>query len=263
MVTIEKERCTGCGLCVTDCIAQNIVVEESKAVVHGACLLCGHCVAICPQAAVAIEEYPMKEVLPYEKDKFSIAPEHFLNAVKFRRSIRNFKAKPVEREKLARILEVGRFTETAVNYQDVRFILVQDRLPEAKKLIWEGWSKFSEALRKKDPARAALFMKYEEMHRADAANDRLFFNAPALLVIASDVPLDGGLAAANIETMAVAEGLGILFDGYIVYAIQHSPSALKWLGVGDKQVVAAMLIGYPNVKYQRTAPRRMADIVWL
>lgn len=262
MVTIQKERCSGCGQCADDCVANNISLKSGKATVNGACMRCGHCVAICPQNAVRIDEYPMEEVLPYEEKSFSLSPENFLNAIKFRRSIRKFKELPIEKEKLTRVLEAGRYTETAVNYQDVRFILVQERLNEAKPLIWEGWRKFADAMREKEPARAALFMKYYDTFQANPKNDRLFFNAPALLVLAADVPLDGGLAAANIEMMAVAEGLGVLLDGYIVYAINHNPAAKEWLGIGTKQIAAAMLLGYPAVSYRRTAPRRSADIVW-
>ena len=42
----------------------------------------------------------------------------------------------------------------------------------------------------------------------------------SFLVIASKNPLDGGLAAANIENMAVAEGAGALYSGYMMRVIE-------------------------------------------
>ena len=56
-------------------------------------------VAICPSEAVSIPEYDMEDVEAYDKDTFTLKAEHYLHAVKFRRSIRNFKPEKIEREK--------------------------------------------------------------------------------------------------------------------------------------------------------------------
>ena len=49
----------------------------------------------------------MEDVEAYDATTFTIAPENFLHAVKFRRSIRSYQDKPMEREKLARIVDAG------------------------------------------------------------------------------------------------------------------------------------------------------------
>ena len=41
-----------------------------------------------------------KEVKPYNKETFSVDAENLLNFIKFRRSVRRFKNKPVERKKI-------------------------------------------------------------------------------------------------------------------------------------------------------------------
>ena len=105
MVKIEEEQCIGCGKCVQDCVGHALKLEDGKAAVKRECILCGHCAAICPMDAVKITEYESDEMIPYEKERFQLDPEVYANAVKFRRSVRNYKEQPVEIEKIRKILE--------------------------------------------------------------------------------------------------------------------------------------------------------------
>ena len=61
-------------------------------------------------------------------------------------------------------------------------------------------------MKKEMPQYAMLFKFMYRRWKKDPEDDQLFFNAPSCILIASENPLDGGLAAANMETMAVAEG---------------------------------------------------------
>ena len=65
MVRIDQNRCVGCGLCVKDCIAANIIIQNNKAVIQRPCLECGHCAAVCPQQAVSLEDYDMADMEPF------------------------------------------------------------------------------------------------------------------------------------------------------------------------------------------------------
>ena len=38
---------------------------------------------------------------------------------------------------------------------------------------------------------------------------------------------------------------------------------MEWLGVGKKRIEACALLGYPDITYKRTAPRRTADVILL
>ena len=103
-----------------------ILLEDKKAVYTPECIECGHCVAVCPRAAVAIPEYDMEDVEEYDKDEFSVDPEHFLHAVKFRRSIRSYKDQPLEKEKLEKILQAATYNPAAINNRSCRFIALSD-----------------------------------------------------------------------------------------------------------------------------------------
>ena len=79
----------------------------------------------------------MEDVEEYDPETFRLSPETFHHAVKFRRSIRNFKEKPLEKEKLERIIDAGRYTATAKNAQASTFVVVQEKLAEFKTIFWE------------------------------------------------------------------------------------------------------------------------------
>lgn len=262
MVEIQKERCIGCGACVMDCPGHVIRLVEGKAEIRRSCIQCGHCVAICPVKAVTIPEYDMEEVEEYNPETFMLQPENFLHAVKFRRSVRNFKEKPVEKDKLKRILDAGRYTATAKNLQECRFILLQEELKEFKDLVWKEMPNILEVLKETAPDYVRGFEFFYEKYKRNPEDDTFFFNTTSFLIIASRNPLDGGLAAANIENMAVAEGAGALYSGYMMRVIESSTVLKRWLDIEGVPVSCCMLIGYPAVTYRRTAPRKKSEIVW-
>lgn len=262
MVVIDREKCIGCGLCAKDCPAGKIDVKDGKAAYTPECIQCGHCVAVCPRAAVSIPEYDMDDVEEYDADTFHVDPEHFLHAVKFRRSIRSFLDRKIDRECMERILQAGRYTPTAKNRQACRFIVLQDELDEFKDLLWDQVPELAEQMKEKMPHYAMLFKFLFRRRKKDPKDDGLFFNTPSCILIAADNPLDGGLAAANIENMAAAEGAGILYSGYLTRIIEACPRLKEWLGIPDTLLVCCMLAGYPAVAYKRTAPRKKADIDW-
>ena len=59
------------------------------------------------------------------------------------------------------------------------------------------------------------YLSFNQRRKADCKDDYLFRNAPVVAYITSDWPLDAGLAAQNMELMAVALGLGALYNGYL------------------------------------------------
>ena len=163
---------------------------------------------------------------------------------------------------MEQILKAGRYTATARNSQDCRFILVQDRLEEFRALVWQEMPEVLRHLQTEDRSWHYLFSRFYEKYQQNPADDTLLFNCTSFLVIAADNLLDGGLAASNIENMAVAEGAGALYSGYMMRMLQESNTLKEWLEVGDKQISCCMLLGYPRMTYRRTAPRRKADIIW-
>ena len=262
MIKINQEKCTGCGMCIRDCLAQNIELKEKRANVKGDCLQCGHCVAVCPVSAVSDPEYDMDDVEEYEADGFRLHPQQVLHAIKFRRSTRSYKPDKIPQEKLELLVQAGRYTATAVNNQGSFFVIVQKEREELKERVW----KFIDEIEKRENGHVTAdmrpFIRFSHRRKADPADDYLFRNAPAVMFITSDWPLDAGLAAQNIETMAVSLGMGVLYNGYLARIVEADEDVKRWLGIKGKTVKACMLLGYPAINYRRTAPRRKANVIW-
>lgn len=268
MIQIDQEKCISCGLCIKDCVSANIEIVSNKASIkRESCLMCGHCIAICPQRAVKMEEYPMADVKEYNKNDFSIEPERLLNFIKFRRSVRQFTKEPIEDEKLIKIIEAGRYTATGSNRQDVSYIVVRENLPKLRRLALEKLSEITLQQTQQNPGLVSLAQKWANMLESDkelpGKNDGLFYNAPVVMLLVSDSQADAALAASNMELMAVAQGLGVLYCGYFVRVVQGNEKINSFLGLDEAQEIRVCLVlGKPDVTYLRTVPRKPAIINW-
>lgn len=58
VVTVEADKCEGCGECVESCPSSVLELVDGKAVVANPddCLGCETCVTVCPNEAVTVEE---------------------------------------------------------------------------------------------------------------------------------------------------------------------------------------------------------------
>lgn len=272
MMIINKEECIGCGQCVKDCFLQDIEIINGKAEFKNiTCIKCGHCIAVCPKNAVSTDEYNIKEVKEYDKELFAIEPEHLLNFIKFRRTVRQFKKKEVENEKIKKIIEAGRYTQTGSNSQNVSYIVVKEDLEGLKDLTLKSLKKIGENMLVNSHPDSKRFKRYAQMwidmyheyKENPDGHDRLFFHAPVIIVVTADNGINGALASSNMELMTNALGLGTFFSGFFVKGAQGNKEIMDLLGINeDREIVTCMVIGYPDVKYQRTAPRKEANICW-
>ena len=65
-VVVDKERCKGCGLCVTVCPKKIVALQKEKRNEKGyftavctdedACISCAMCAMICPDCAITIQK---------------------------------------------------------------------------------------------------------------------------------------------------------------------------------------------------------------
>ena len=194
-----------------------------------------------------------------------------MNFMKFRRSVRLFKENDIEEEKIAKIIEAGKFTQTGSNAQDVSYIVVKDKLQEVRKAVLETLNVAADQMIA-DKNTPKNFLTYAYMWKKMNSDflenpngeDRLFFKAPLLILVEANSVVDGALAAAKMELMTDALGLGTYFSGFLERAVAINPKLRELLQIQEgKQLAACMVVGYPKVKYKRTVPRKDVKVTRL
>jgi len=257
-IKIDVEKCIGCGLCCKDCPQHVLVLQNGKATMLAErCLECGHCVAICPKNAFTMSGYDMHEVKTYDKSTFGIDEDILLNTIQFRRSVRHYKDRQVEKEAIKKIIEAGRFTPTGSNKQGIRYIVAQKSIPMFENEALKTFRKLKCLLEI-----VSKFVKLPYDISGYKLEQGFFFHgAPTVLFIISDDDVDASLASMSMELMAM--GLGVLYVGFFAVAAKYNKRIRKELGLTKKEkVVTCLAMGYPDVKYMRTVPRKKAEIEW-
>lgn len=273
LVVIDKEICIGCGLCVKDCSRNAISLDENKKaeVNLEMCNECSHCVAVCPVDAVTMPHYDKNEILEIDEDKLALDPDDFLYYLKARRSIRQFKDMDIEQEKLNQIIEAGRYSPTASNKQSNRFIVIKDKIDEVRDLAIQSLNDMANDPNY-DPKGGTDYRQLWKKVYNDYKEkniDRLFFNAPAVIVIVSEdragfAKVNGGLAASRMELQANSLGLGACYIGFLERAAQSNSKIKELLGMkDDEEFILSFVLGYPKVKYERTVNRKKADVRYI
>jgi nitroreductase/NAD-dependent dihydropyrimidine dehydrogenase PreA subunit len=269
MVQIDVNKCMGCGTCAAECNIFSIKVKDGKAVPGKWCLECGHCTAVCKQKAVTLlGDYDPSEILEYDDpQKFEITPENLLNFVKFRRSVRQFTDEPVRDEAIAKILEMGRYTQTGANLQPLRYIVLtkdtlSDITPIALKALAELDTKQVDKKAMRVPYQyldfQSTWVKWYQVYQTKK-RDLLFHGAPHALLVVSRTcnEVDGCFNIGHLELMINALGLGACLMGFGTFAFAMSPELKQRVGILEgESVIFTLVFGHPKVKYLRTVNRK-------
>ena len=261
MVIIHQESCIGCDRCKDDCLARVICLADGKAQIIKDCFHCGHCVAVCPAEAVRIEGggYDMRDVEPVGPG-FGITAEAMLHAIKTRRSIRHFKRACPSEQELHMLLEAGRFSPTASNAQNVSYMVFTRETEALRALAMRELR----SLRDDEAAFYRVFpppMSLSRVHFED--DDFLFKGAPAVILTLSPHPVNAAIASCNMEMQAAAMGLGALYVGFFTRLAETSQALRDFLALrAEDHVVTCLALGYPDVRYLRTPPRKKAQVQW-
>lgn len=258
MIQIDLSRCIRCGACAGICVQRSIVMTEEGPRQTGGCISCGHCFAVCPRRAILVADYDCGDTLERE-ERPARNPEEMLRRLRFRRSIRRYQDRLIPHGELERLIEAGRYSVCGANSQKVFFTVVERTLPHVREMIWEEVYRSALA-----HGNEPVLRRYEEYRAHPEEPDGLLFGGKQLLVISARNPGNGWIAAANIDMMAQEMGLGSLFCGFAAFGIERSAVLQAELGLdGDEhKLVTCLVLGYPDVEFLRTPPRKKREILW-
>ena len=193
-----------------------------------------------------------------------------IEAIMTRRSTRSYKPDAVEREKLEKIIEAGRYAPSGGNNQSNHFLVVQNKevLQKLAKLAEEAFAKMEITENTYSSLKSSIL-------QSKKGGYIFYYKAPVLIVVANQKDYGNNIAdcAVAIENMMIAANeleLGSCWINQLKW-LNEDEKILKYLqelGLKENErVYAAMIVGYPNSadgKPQRTAlPRKGNEITYI
>ncbi|WP_028583974.1 nitroreductase family protein [Desulfogranum mediterraneum] len=264
---IDQDSCIQCRACVQDCpYAILELAPDYPAVIPDRaeqCIECQHCLAVCPTGALSILGFepegslPLKGIFPTE--------EQLSGLIRGRRSVRRYKATPLEPEVIDAMLATVAHAPTGVNNCQCLFSVVEDQ--EVMKRIREQTIAGIRAKAESESLPSGLEFFAGIVRAWDEGNDILFRGAPHLLLVSTpkqgpSPQVDPIIALSYFELLAASMKLGTLWNGLAKWAFMDIvPEMLPRLGIPeDHSLGYLMLFGQPAVQYFRTVQRAPGNV---
>ncbi|MBU1195809.1 MAG: nitroreductase family protein [Proteobacteria bacterium] len=271
LFVVDEELCKKDGICAAECPVMVIDFSDSKKVpipVEGAadiCINCGHCVAVCPHGALTHRFLAPQDCLNVNKDMMldEAATEHFL---RYRRSIRSYKNKPVENEKLEKLIHISSYAPSGHNSQPIHWQVINGR-NTVEKLAAHVIDWMQNVL--EEHPDIGKMMHFDAIIQIwESGTDRVLRGCPALVLAnggTQDVFADAAckIALTYFELAVPAQGLGSCWAGYFSRAANTWPPLKQALGLSEGMTnYGTMMVGYPRFSYPRMPTRNTPKITW-
>lgn len=266
LLTVDREKCIGCGICAEVCPKNYIGIEDGFPIVTGVdCITCGHCVAICPHAALDHVHAPIKGQVLLDNTPVLNAEtaEKFLRS---RRSIRVYKEKAVPKSKIIKLLDIARLAPTGNNTQGVQYLVIdnKDTLQAITKAT-VAW--MDEKIVRGEPMAASFDGFVENYHKV--GQDVILRNAPCFILALAEKSFTRGrdnthFSLAYAELLAPSLALGTCWAGLVeACARSDYQPLLNVLDIPEELIVTGgIMVGYPKYSYKRLVERSPLKVTW-
>lgn len=290
-MSVNQELCSSCGVCGKVC---PFFIPESRS--DGVtslsperadlCLDCGHCAAVCPAGAITIPGFGVSGLSPVKQ--VDIESHGLLDLLRQRRSIRRYKARPVEREKISMMVDAARCSPTGTGEMTTGVIVLDDKetLAALSELVFRMYEELEKALanpvtrffiRRQAGEKSMKVLQgfvmprmhwYLRWYREGKSNE-IFRDCPALMLFHSPAFEPSGeenclLAAFQAVMMAETMDVGTCLNGLIPPVFERVPEARKLVGLPDgREVHSSITFGYSKYPFRRVVPRDLEDVKYL
>jgi len=270
LFVVDPARCRGDGICVDECPTRIIELKSGDptpcvpAEAEEFCRNCGHCVAVCPHGAASITGMA-PEQLPRLRSDWRPGPEQITHFLRARRSIRTYTPQTVEREVLAKLIDVARFAPSASNRQAVSWVVIYDAA-EVHRLAGLTVDWMRAGLTSQTAAARRNTLRF--IAGWESGLDMVCRGAPHLVIAGAPASYpwaatDGAIALTYLELAATSFGLGACWAGILTNAARQWPPLQEALALPEDHIVGgAMMIGYPRYRYYRLPSRNEAQVMW-
>lgn len=290
IITINTERCTGCGLCVMVCKDFSLKIKDGKVVRNNenlfGCIACGQCAAVCPNDAIMVEGRTLKKedfVNIPEMDKKSNFEELY-SLMKARRSIRDFKDKEVEKELIEKILQASVSAPMGIPPSSVEVLVLNgkekvrefsfdfvDSMKKYTKIITPFTIKLFRPFMKKldyDMYKTFIIPMINFFIKTKEKNENyLLYDAPLAMYFygAATDPADPYIAATYAMLAAESLGLGSCMIGSINPFLKYGEKNIKAKYQINSQVKEGIFVifGHPKFKYSKAINRTFERVTIL
>ena len=287
--SINQELCKKCKFCIEVCPCNIIEFKNEKvsfiAEREKICLKCGQCMAICSTKAIKIED------LSYENQLFDL-PENkvlyneFKDFLATRRSVRNFKEKPVSKEDLQQIIDSVAYAPYGSAPNKVNITVVNNRktiesslpyisefLDNIVKWLESPFKRFVIKLKK-----GAETFNTIDNHLYPIAKlenykleygDRITRNAPTIIIFhankAAEEHTNNSIIYATYAMLAAHSlGLGATMNGLVPAGINKLKKVKDIFKIPENhEAIISVIIGHPKYKYKRAVKREKTNVSWI
>lgn len=287
---IDQEICSKCKLCIEVCPCNIIGLNENEEVFFipervAICLKCGQCMAVCNTKAIHVNDFSYDNEL-FELPENKVFYEELQNFLANRRSIRNFKDKPVSKEMIQQIIDSIAFAPYGSAPNEVNITVVNNRktiesaLPSISEFLgniveWidNPFTRFM--IKRKKGIETFNTIKNHIYPISKLGNykleygDRITRNAPAMLIFhgskgAEEHTNNSFIDATYAMLSAHALGLGATMIGIVPAAINKIQKVKDIFQIPeDHEAVISIILGYPKYKYMRAVKREKKNIHWI
>lgn len=258
-LSINPERCIGCGLCEKACRRFIFEKDPATGIMNirkdkiELCMHCGQCLSVCPSFAVSLDGLT-GEILP---EAAPCPPAGLLaDLLRCRRSTGCFFSRRPERKLLLEALADTASAPSASNLRTLCWKIIDD--PEKLERLRKELLPYYE-----QGGTKRLRSHYDN---AMEGRDSLLRGAPCLIVAMAPAgapwgPTDCAIAVTQLELTLLTRGIGACWAGSVIQIARDH--CLKELCIPEGYAAfGALMAGYPAIRYVRLPPRELSPVLF-